>query len=424
MTDTLIRLLRRYISQPQVWGMAAGEPLPPVSISGEPPDLLAQQTDDYALGLYLYHIQEDPHCKNFPEPSGSSPPVRFQEMALQLYYLLTAHGGKLRETHPFQREQRLMGMAIKAFHDYPVLDCSTTIGTEGDRFIFPDTLRHGEDEFRLVLHPATLEEINKVWTAANVPVRLSAVYQVSVILLAAEEAVTSPVPVLAPCIDAGRLQSVWIQATASDCRFTLPGEIRARTASHSPALVAVGESFRILGNGLDESLNRVLLTRPDWLDPPALDVTHWVSARQPETHLELTVSSPVAGRAIPPGLYQVYVQRDNTLSNFSPLAIVPQISPATAPTPGVSPDGGPIATLFRINGGPFSGTEITTVRVYLGGVLLRQSLAPPAPGEFLVVTEQQLEVRVPPTLAPGNYAVRVAVNGITTLPTRWFAVTP
>lgn len=180
-----------------------GTPPAILTVTGDAPDLFSRLDQDYALSVYLYHAEEVAHRKNLPAPSGNTPPVRFREMGLNLHYLLAARGGSQADTRAYEREQRLMGIALKAFHDFPILDANTQIGTGPDPLVFPAALRSEPDELRLVLRPAT-----------------------------------QPVPVLMPQTDVGPFQPVWIQTTESDFTFTLPGETTSRMVTSSPALAA------------------------------------------------------------------------------------------------------------------------------------------------------------------------------------------
>lgn len=237
-----------------------------------------------------------------------------------------------------------MGLAMKAFHDYPVVDARTEIITEDGPFaddatVFPPDLRDGDDEFRLELHPATSEEINKVWTAATVPMRLSAIYQVSVVFMKAEEPSTRPVPVLLPQVGVGDLQPLWIEGIESECIFTIPGEMRSRTMASSPALVAVGEPFWIKSIGFSPGTGMILLSTPAWTDIRNVDVTDWMARRQrSDDRIEMTlsrlVSSPAGEREIVPGLYQICLQQKDAISNLSPLAVAPGSIPRRASSRG------------------------------------------------------------------------------------------
>jgi hypothetical protein len=427
-TLSLVRLLQRYLARPEVVGMFPSESA--VTVSGDPIDQFAQQSAQYALNLYLYHLQEDEYHKNLAESSGDSPPVRFREMGLNLFYLLTAHGGSTSEdeplNQPYLREQLLMGLAVKALHDYPVLDANTQIVTDryaGDHHILPrepgsETPATDIGELRITLHPAALDELNKVWTAASAPLRLSAIYQVSVVLLRAEESMSRPVPVLIRQIAAESFQPVWIQATESVTSVTLPGEANPRSFTISPALATVDQSIRILGNGFSSASARVYLGRPGWSEPSHEDVTEWISHRS-DTRIDLELPESGATHSILPGLYQLHIGTGRAVSNFSPLAVAAEIDIA-----GIVPPSSAPGALFFIRGRPFAGMGIDNLGIYLGSQILSQAETdPPMPGAFCVTSDEEIEVRVPAELSPGVYAVRVLVNGISTPPTRWIEVT-
>jgi len=426
-TEVLIRLLERYLLR------LDSEVTSALSITGDPPDVLEKQSEP-ALSLYLYHVREDEYHKNLPEPPGSNPPVRYREMGLNLFYLLTAYGGThsggTRYDRPYNREQRLIGLAIKAFHDYPALNASTTIETTGaswgnDHTVFPLSLRDEDDELMLTLHPATMEEINKVWTAVAVPMRLSAIYQVSVVFLKAEKPSSRTVPVLLPQVGVGDFQPLWIEGTESDHTFTIPGERKSRTVAYSPALVAVGEVLRIRGHGFVPGRCRVLLSGQAWEGQPPVDITeHLVREHSSESRIELTLPSEVtspseaSGRtiAIVPGLYQVSVQCGRAPPTFSPLAVAPSIAPQDLTIPGIDPPAGLAGSEFTITGRPFSGPGIYSLTVYMGTHECQFTVPADSTSTIKVV--------VPANLGAGTYALRVEVNGISTLPTRWFKVIP
>ena len=162
-TQTLIRLLTKYVEQGHLWGQT--DLYTDFIVTGDPADLLAEAMSgsnaNKALSVYLYYLEEDGYNKNLPAPPGNSPPVQFREMGLSLYYLLTAQSNVQDPLQrPYHLEQRLMGYALKAFHDFPSIDANTLIGTGADAYVFPDALRNNcdGDEFRLALHPASLDD--------------------------------------------------------------------------------------------------------------------------------------------------------------------------------------------------------------------------------------------------------------------------
>lgn len=439
-TQTLTRLLTMYVRQGRLWGQT--DPYTDFMVTGDPADLLGDAMSgtnaNKALSVYLYYLEEDGYNKNLPAPPGNSPPVQFQEMGLNLYYLLTAQSNVQDPLQrPYHLEQRLMGYALKAFHDYPSIDANTQIGTGADAYVFPDALRNngGGDEFRLALHPASLDDLNKVWTGMTTPMRLSAAYQVSVVLLQAEEATVHPLPVLRPEIEVRPFQPIWIQATESDHRFTLPGQTVERLATSPTASVPVGGSFRILGFGFRGVGTHMFLQSPFWSDPSYVEVTDWIIPAYTDQRMELQVASPVSGRDIVPGPYQIYVRKGQDISNFSSVNIAPVIARVDdhgEPLPDIVPVSGPVATPFEIYGGPFGGDDIRNVEVLVGSIRLTNITPPPTetpptiePGEFKVPadTTDRVEAVIPASLETGTYPIRIIVNGISTPPARWFEVT-
>ncbi|OPY56297.1 MAG: hypothetical protein A4E49_00248 [Methanosaeta sp. PtaU1.Bin112] len=425
-TEVLMRLLERYIFQPLFSHLVPSNTL----ITGDPPDMLAEHDSNYVLSLYLYHVQEDEYHKNQIKLSSCDTPVRYQELALNLFYLLTAFGGRSiganRHGSPYGREQTLMGLAMKAFHDYPVVDAKTEIITDDDRFdgasVFPPDLSDGDDEFRLELHPATSEEINKVWTAATVPMRLSAIYQVRVVFMKAEEPSTRPVPVLLPRVGVGNFQPLWIEGIESECTFTIPGETSSRTMFSSPALVAVGEPFWIKSRGFSPGTATIFLSTPAWTDIRNVDVTDWMAReRRSDNRIEMMlprlVSSPAGAKEILPGFYQICLQQGDAISNLSPLMVASGINSQTAEQPGIDPAAGSAGSSFSIYGGPFSGEGIHSVEICIGTRVLDRD-----EGEFTVFAPDRIDVNIADDLRAGVYLIRVVVNCISTLPIRWFEV--
>ncbi len=112
-TSALVELLKAHIGQSSAWAPGLGTPL----VTAQPPDQLEPKT----LGVYLYHVVEDPHLKNQPPAGPDNPPVRFNPMGLQLHYQLSALGEGDAGLATLQ-EQLLIGAAMKALHDYPVID--------------------------------------------------------------------------------------------------------------------------------------------------------------------------------------------------------------------------------------------------------------------------------------------------------------
>ena len=121
------------------------------------------------VSLFLYQIQENPYLKN-EEPEGTSggdgtvtlpllPPL-----TLDLMYLVTPyHDDKT-------QEKFILGKVMQIFHDNGLLSGTTLQGV----------LSGTDEQLRLLLHPISLDELTKIWTAfPDVGYRLSVSYTVT-----------------------------------------------------------------------------------------------------------------------------------------------------------------------------------------------------------------------------------------------------
>ena len=88
------------------------------------------------LSLYLYHVSEDPYYRNMPGAGNDPPNVAKAPMGLCLYYILTAHHTSDAVDMDPLTQQRLLGLALKTFHDLPVITDNTTI--DGVNPVLPD----------------------------------------------------------------------------------------------------------------------------------------------------------------------------------------------------------------------------------------------------------------------------------------------
>src|SRR5262249_49400657 len=178
-TQALVELLKAHIGNSPGWPLATyGAPL----VTAEPPDQVGPGT----LGVYLYHVTEEAHLKNQPPVGRDSPPVRFTPMGLSLYYQISALGSGTGEQITKQ-EQTYVGCALKALHDFPVIDDTTTVARRPPQPPLEVLTGAGLDgagnKLRVVPQPVAYTESTTFWNAASLVPRLAIYYQVSVILL-------------------------------------------------------------------------------------------------------------------------------------------------------------------------------------------------------------------------------------------------
>src|SRR5262245_59381911 len=183
-TRTLINLLRENITKnidPTLEGFLSVTAIPPEKV----------ENPEFTLSLHLYHVAEDPFYKNALGPGSDPPNVAKAPMALSLFYILTAH----HENNPqfdAETQQKLMGYALKTFHDFPVITSKTRIN--GSAILDSE---FGDDTIQTILRPVTPEEAISFWNSQETKTtRLSAYYEARVVMLAPAPPRTLPGVVL------------------------------------------------------------------------------------------------------------------------------------------------------------------------------------------------------------------------------------
>lgn len=140
------------------------------------------------LNLFLYHAEPNGAWRNMDLPRQ----VRAGEtgcppLALNLYYILTAYGQSDSELVAHV----LLGTAMRILHDHPVL------GRADIRNALPPSELDAQFErVRITPQPVSLDEVSKLWTGFQSEYRLSAAYQVSVLLIESLRSPRAPLPVL------------------------------------------------------------------------------------------------------------------------------------------------------------------------------------------------------------------------------------
>jgi len=411
-TKALTNLLKYYFMASDIWSTMGTSP----TISPQPPDELSSD----AVGLYLYHISEDNQYKNLPAPGNDIPPVRFVPMGLNLFYQLTAHS-TADETGTY-KEQKMMGIAIKALHDYPIIDDSTAIVdlSETNNTVFPSDLQGNDNRLRIVLQPIAHNEAMNYWSAGNKPPRLAAYYQVSVVLLEPEEIQSRSSRVLTYGVQTFVDGAPRINSCINTLSFTMAGQTQTRESELRPAQAPP---------------TALLLKNERWDDPQELDSTWWqiaVTRDGLNAVIRETVSGTGPAIVVLPGIYSAVAKvikhltlpngtgRDiEHLSNQCPFAISPRIDSIGALDAN---------NVSIITGYTFQHTDISpeAVLVYFGNTKLESKTTGALnPGEFKVTGLLTLEVRLPNVDTHGNafesgkfYPIRVFVNGIES-PPKW-----
>lgn len=165
-----------------------------VSVTTLPLDKAEGLGEGNRVNLFLYQTSINAAWRNqaIPTKTRSGDPG-IPPLGLNLHYLVTAYG----DSQADEADHRLLGAAMLAFHDHPVLHRQDISDATTLSRILSTSGLEGQFEHVRVTHEAlSLEELSKLWTTFQAKYRVSAAYEASVVLIESEHARPSPLPVL------------------------------------------------------------------------------------------------------------------------------------------------------------------------------------------------------------------------------------
>jgi len=140
------------------------------------------------VNLFLYHVEHNGAWRNMdisarvkPGETGLTP------LALNLYYIITSYG----ENGSELIGHLLLGKAMSLLHDHALFG-----RTEIKNAFAVSGLHKQVERVRITPQPISLDEVSKLWTGFQTQYRLSAAYQVSVVLIESKRPAKTPLPVL------------------------------------------------------------------------------------------------------------------------------------------------------------------------------------------------------------------------------------
>jgi len=290
-------------------------------VTTKPPSAARSGGNGNQLNLFLYATHINPAFNNIPVPGqvrngeSAAPPL-----PLVLHYLLTAYGANDDDI----AGQTLLGQAMSALHDHPLL------GTADIEGIVPDSqLQKQVERVRITPEVLSLDDMSKLWSSFQTEYRLSTAYQLSVLLIDSSRGASAPLPVLRRG-EQDRGAQVTAAATPSLSGLRFPNE---KPAAH------LGDTFTILGTQLasDDLTAR--------FRHPALDDPIDLQPRAERTDDEIKVVLPdqgddaAVGSKWPAGFYtlSLVVQRPDLpkwTTNALAMPLAPRITsinPTNAP---------------------------------------------------------------------------------------------
>jgi hypothetical protein len=188
-TRTLRNLLNQIISADFSAIPADTRPTAEITITTLPLDKVRNGDGSRnQVNLFLYHAQPNTAWRNMDVPRRVRPGESgHPPLALDLFYLITAYGQDDSELIG----HLLLGMAISILHDHPLLSRA-----EIESALAASDLHQQIERIRINPQPTSLDETSKLWTGFQTEYRLSAAYQVSVVLIDSKRPTRTPLPVL------------------------------------------------------------------------------------------------------------------------------------------------------------------------------------------------------------------------------------
>ena len=290
-----------------------------------PPDMARRNVANVnaQLNVFLYQTAVNAAWRNLDVPSQTRQgEVGRPPLALNLHYLLTAYGS---ESDDEGVSHRVLGGAMSVLHDHPLL------GREEIRGVLANSDLADQFE-RVRVTPLTLpmDEMSKLWTALQTNYRVSAGYEVTVLLIDSQPASRAALPVL---------------KRGADDRGPAATTARAPTLEvirypNSQPAARLGEEVVIRCSGFDLAKTKLRFSsarieQPLTLVPLAGDVPNEVKFKLPAI-----VDVPAVMPTWVPGLYTVAAvvgtdDETKLVSNELAFALAPTI--AVAPTITVTP---------------------------------------------------------------------------------------
>jgi len=176
--------------------------VPFAEVTTRPPDRAREESTGNQVNLFLYNMTINPAWRNGDLPWRVNPgETGHAPLPLNLYYVVTAYAGESENgiargpTDDFTGSYRLLGAAMLALHDYPVLtaeEINSLLGAgDLDNHVFDQVER-----VRITPHSLSPDETGKLWAGFQTPYRPSMTYEVSVVLIESRRQRVSPLPVL------------------------------------------------------------------------------------------------------------------------------------------------------------------------------------------------------------------------------------
>ncbi|KAF3886739.1 MULTISPECIES: DUF4255 domain-containing protein [Nostocales] len=343
------------------------------------------------VNLFLYHTQIHPGWRNMDIPDQVKPGETAQPLLpLNLYYLLTAYSQN--DDYPEPTSHRLLGLAMSVFHDHSILtpaDIKAALPTTTDY-----DLDQQLEQVRIVYQSLSVEESHNLWTTFQSPYRISAAYEVSVVLIESGLSTKTPLPIIRrQADDSGAI-------VRSDLISFLP-MLHSVQLPNQQASARLGDVLVLNGDNLNGKNIVILFTNT------RREITVELPSPTERMAKEIRVQLPDEAANWVSGFYTVAVRVTRTgeqtrTSNELSFSLAPKILDIIPRQAQRDANGEVLLTVVY---SPLVRPE-QRVALLLGD---REIVAPPR-----TTTTDRLEFRIT-GVTPGEYFVRSRIDGVDSL---------
>lgn len=363
-----------------------------VNVTVRPPDRVSVTNGATQLNLFLYQTAQSAALRNMNlpqklKPGESAPPP----LALNLYYLITAYGPD--DENEDLVTHQLLGKAMNVLHDHPLLGADEI--KDATSSIKDSDLHNQIERIRITPQPMALEEMSKLWTTFQTNFRISAAYEVAVVLIESTRPSKTPLPVLTRGADDEG-------ATAQGNMTPLP-LLESIAIPDGQLSAKLGDELTIKGFNLSGTNLKVFIQPPYQSSETETPVVGQATAE------EIKVKLPTDAALFPAGYYKlrVKVHKENEVfdrsTNTLLFAVAPKITAPALPHEAIRDGQGNVT----LNVTP----EPEVLPIQHAALLL---------GELEVVAEPRtkktdplvFEIKKAPT---GEHLVRLRVDGVDSL---------
>jgi hypothetical protein len=158
------------------------------TVTTQAPDRARGTVTSNQLNLFLYQTMLSAAWRNMDLPQSVNRGERgFPALGLNLYYLMTAYGRDNDDVFG----HRVLGRAMRLLHDNPLLGPDDIKAA-----LLSNDLWQQVERVRITPQPLTVDEMSKLWTIFQTQYRISAAYEVAVVLIESRRPIPRPLPVL------------------------------------------------------------------------------------------------------------------------------------------------------------------------------------------------------------------------------------